>query len=277
MIKEKDQVFLKYELEKYSDFFYVFSEVLNGAIMRKHFVLFFVGNHKEKLKEWKRLGLIEIKKIGTASVILLRHCSALNKKRRSALTNVQILRSVLRMEYYLSLGLTTAVEIREYSDRGNNKVNRQGVSKERLGHYKATLHDKGVDIPSLDSKSGIDALDRLTFHGIFISQLRRRNGVLVPIAVYFTACDDNVNHIVKELLFAYRKLVALFTEYPNPVSVKPTITICTFSHKNLLPSVFGKLRQEFEFLTMTDEEINTTFNILKVENPFSYLDPSKLV
>lgn len=279
MIKIKDKLLLRHELKTYSDFFYMFSEILNGVILRKHFILFFVGNNKEKLKEWERIGLIEIRRISNVNVILLRHCKALNNKRRPDFTRALILRSILRMEFYLYTGPKTPAEIRQYSDRGNNKVNRENVSKELLSGYKGVLQGCGVDLPDLDGKATVDALNRLTCHNVFIAELRLRSDdkskMLIPCGVLLATCEDKVSQLVKELLFAYRELAGLFYECSAPV--KPVLLLCTFTQKNLMPTIFNKLRQAPEFRDLGDKELSDIFLILSFESPFTYLDPTKLV
>lgn len=276
-ISKHQEIIMRYELKEYEDFFYILWEVCNGVIKRQHIRVLYPKTFETRIKDWKEAGLIKERSYGGNYIYELRYTVRMCLLRQQELSGDKLLRSILRMEYFFSIGLKTPSDIRNYIEKGNNRVNRKGLPLSLLSSYDKALRERGIYLYKLDSKDNADSLYNLTLHNVFIDKVKVKDGAIIPYVVLLSFRENYPSEICREALIAYHGMEDLFFDYANQIEIRPHITICRFEGESKPESIYKYLLQQPEFSIWDMDCIKDTFNVLELPKPFHYLKPSRVV
>lgn len=276
-ISKHQEIIMRYEIETYPDFFYILWEVCNGVIKRQHVMKLYPSTYPTRIRDWLEAGLIKEKMYAGNMLYILRYTVRLGLIRQHDLSADKMLRSIMRMEYLFSIGLETPTEIRNYIQKGTNRVNRKPLTGNILTAYDRALKERNIILYQLDSKDNADSLYNLSLHNVFIDRVKVSENTIVPILVLLSFRENYSYEVVREAMIAYHEIRNIFYDYNNIVDVRPKITICRFDNENKADAIYRLLLQETEFALWEMDDIKKNFKVLEVPRPFRYLAPSNVV
>ena len=276
-LSEHQKVIMRYELDKHKDFFYILWEVCNGVIKRQHIMRLYPTTSKTRIKNWLEAGLIKEKPYAGAMLYELRYTTNLGLVRQPDLSADKMLRSIMRMEYFFSIGLETPAAIRSYAEKGTNRVNRRDLTNNVLSAYDRALRERNIHLYKLDSKDNADSLYNLSLHNAFVDKIKVKGSTIIPCIVLLSFREHYPYEVVREVMTAYHAIKDIFFDYKNETDIQPRITICRFGEEGKADVIYKLLVQAPEFALWEMEDIKAHFKVVEVDKPFRYLDPSKVV
>jgi len=276
MINLETKLFIRHELDKHYEFFIFLRDVLSGVITRKHMLLFYPNHEESFISRWVKLGMIEAKHIEKCHYYQLKYISELGITNRPKATTTLLMRSYLRLEYLLSLGLKTPTEMLDYTQAGNDKTSRKKAALPLLERYQEALITRGIEVPELDCPTNARMMERLETKNVFLSKIQYKDGCVIPILNCYVPRSHNIAQTADNLLEAYREWTALFYGESAP-AVKPLLQVLTFDNIEIKKQLYRRLKLEPEFLVFSDENLEQIFPVLSFPSLLRFLSPDNLV
>lgn len=263
----------KYEVEKNLSFFCMIDTVLSGVILRQHIFRILNGKTCSPLPRWVKLGLLKKRHFAHSTLYSMSQSIIFGRKWHVDITSSLVLRSAMRMEYFLSLGLDTPEKVMAYAEKGNNCSIRGGSpSAGLLGRYKAALEERGISIPDLAEAANVAALKRIMCREIYIDRLSLKGNILCPQLVYLNFRNDGTAKIARNIATVTEELQAIFCGR----SIAPTVTICTFQGNDSgQGQQAGEIYKRVKLPAYWGREDWLSFK--RLPNPFPYLPPQNLL
>ena len=185
--------------------------VFSGVMLRQHFMRLSQKQSSKLLSKWVKAGLMNRVNFAHSTLYVLRKNKAFPNSRNVNLTSLLVLRSALRMEYFLSLGLVSPDEILSFVQKGNNcSAQKENPAEDLLSRYKDALAARNIQIPDLANPLNMAALKRLTYHEIYISRLSVKEGKLVPQMIMYLLRDNDISKIARSIRLAIEELQYIF-------------------------------------------------------------------
>lgn len=275
MRSKKDEAYLAYELEKYNDFFYLLKDVYSGVILRGQISDFYKNHISEKVKEWERLGIINSRKVADCKLYCLCNCRQLETNGLTAVTGSLVLKSLLRHKYYLYRDLTTPEAIRQYAQKGTDRVLRDNIPVQLLSQYDKALRDRGVIIPDIQADINYRLLKRLNCRGISITHLQLKGKKIVPYVVIYEYKNMPYYKQSELLELIYTTFQEIF--YADEIEIQPDITICKFGNNNDTSNLIKGLQKKKTFQQMDKSMLEETIHQISFQSTVGHLDPATLL
>jgi len=278
MQAEQNKVLRENELKKDADFFEIFYEVFNGVMLQKDIQKLFPTRYKTRFRNWYSCNLISKLVISGNCFMVLKYSRQNTYLRQRELTGDRLLRSAMRFKYYYEvLGQHTPEAIKRYSEKGNDRVNRSGLTMTLLTSYQEALLSRGIDLPNLSSNVNVSQLNRMSLRNVFVSKILVRGGVIVPLLVVYSYRDQTPSQIAKQAVEAYRGIQDIFSEATGKAEIHPCVTICRFVGTSRHSTIRELIRKEKEFITKSREEIEAIFPIVEVSKSIRYIDHTQII
>jgi len=278
MQAEQNKVLRENEIKKDADFFEIFHNVFNGVMLRKDIQQLFPTKYKTRFRNWYSCNLISDLIISGNHFMVLKYNKQNTYLRQRELTGDRLLRSAMRFKYYYEIqGLHTPEAIKRYSEKGNDRVNRNGLTMRLLTSYEEAFLSRGIVLPNLNSSVNVSLLNRMSLRNVFVSKMMVKGGVIVPLLVVYSYRDQTPSQIAKQAVEAYRGIQDIFSDATGTVEIRPCVKICRFvgtSRQAVIQELIGK---EKEFISKDREELEAIFPIVEVSKSIRYIDHTQII
>lgn len=251
-------------IEKYKDFFNALLYCYDGVLFQKQLTEIMPYSTLQKaLKELEQVGLIKIKNLDRHNIVYLSQNSMFKKRLPADLvTASKIMRSTMKFEYLMSLGMKTFAEMFNYLKNGNMYSYYPAIHRDYLENKQNILRKLNFPKYNIAIKENENYLKQLAANNTFIEYIiKSEDEIIKPHLVYFNVYDlKDVKKMVKKLNMANEYIYYIF-------GVTPIITICNYYKYPdcKKDSIYSHLQRKQDFSLISSDKLRNTIKFLNLD------------